>query len=132
MRSLPVLRHSAVIVLVLLAMAVTAAAQEVWEVTKLRTPKVALYDCESGAKKMDFAQSDFKERWLVTSGPTDAGLLGVKVNGTGYCVRAYAVETNKTIAAKTDCGALVAANQPKMGATRGVGEDCSQPQLRKK
>ena len=132
MPSLPALRHSAVIVLVLLAAAATAAAQEVWQVTKLRTPKVALYDCADGSKKMDFAQKDFQAPWPVTSGPTDAGLLGVKVNGTDYCVRAYAVETNKTIAAKTDCGALVAANQPKMGATRGVGEDCNQPQLRKK
>jgi hypothetical protein len=120
-----------VIVLVLLA-AATAAAQEVWQVTKLRTPKVALYDCTDGSKKMDFAQKDFQAPWPVISGPTDAGLLGVKVNGTDYCVRAYAVETNKAIAAKTDCGALVAANQPKMGATRGVGEDCDKPQLRKK
>jgi hypothetical protein len=132
MRTLPALGHSAVIILVLLAAAVTAAAQEVWQVTKLRTPKVALYDCADGAKKMDFAQKDFQAPWPVTSGPTDAGLLGVKVNGTDYCVRAYAVETNKAIAAKTDCGALVAANQPKMGATRGVGEDCDKPQLRKR
>jgi hypothetical protein len=131
MRTLPALRHSAVIVLVLLT-AVTAAAQEVWQVTKLRTPKVALYDCTDGSKKLDVAQKDFQAPWPVTSGPTDAGLLAVKVNGTEYCVRAYAVETNKAIAAKTDCGALVAANQPKTGATRGVGEDCGQPQLRKK
>jgi hypothetical protein len=101
-------------------------------VTKLRTPKVALYDCTDGSKKLDVAQTDFQAPWPVTSGPTDAGLLAVKVNGTEYCVRAYAVETNKAIAAKTDCGALVAANQPKTGATRGVGEDCGQPQLRKK
>jgi len=132
MRSLPVFRRSAVIVLALLAVAVTAAAQEVWQVTKLRTPKVALYDCADGSKKTDFAQKDFQAPWPVTSGPSDAGLLGVKVNGTDYCVRAYAVETNKAITAKTDCGALVAANQPKMGATRGVGEDCDKPQLRKK
>lgn len=131
MPTLPALRHSAVIVLVLLT-AASAAAQEVWQVTKLRTRKVALYDCADGSKKMDFDQNDFQAPWPVISGPTDAGLLGVKVKGTDYCVRAYAVETNKAIAAKTDCGAIVAANQPKMGATRGVGEDCDKPQLRKK
>jgi Tfp pilus assembly protein PilE len=124
MRSLLALRHSAVIVLLLLAAVTTAAAQEVWQVTKLRTPKVTLYDCANGKEKKHVAQKDFQPPWPVTSGPTEAGLLVVKVEGSDYCVRAYAVETNKTIAAKSDCGALVAVNQPKSGATRGVGEDC--------
>ena len=124
MRSLPALRHSAVIVLLLLAAVAPAAAQEVWQVTKLRTSKVTLYDCADGSKKKDVAQKEFQAPWPVTSGPTEAGLLVVKVDGADYCVRAYAVETNKTIAAKSDCGALVAVNQPKSGATRGVGEDC--------
>jgi len=123
MRSLPVLRHSAAIVLVLLA-ATTVAAQDVWQVTKLRTPKVTLYDCADPSKKTDFPQKDFQEHWPITAGPTDAGMLVVKVRGADYCVRAYAVETNKAVAAKSDCGALVAVNQPKSGATRGVGEGC--------
>jgi len=124
MRSLPAFRHSAASVLVLLA-ATTVAAQEVWQVTKLRTQKVALYDCADPSKKTDFPHKDLQgPPWPITSGPTDAGMLVVKVGGADYCVRAYVVETNKAIAAKSDCGALVAMNQPKSGATRGVGEDC--------
>src|SRR6185436_11826501 len=100
MRSLPAFRHSAAIVLVLLA-ATTVAAQEVWQVTKLRTQKVALYDCADPSKKTDFPHKDLQgPPWPITSGPTDAGMLVVKVGGADYCVRAYVVETNKAIAAK--------------------------------
>jgi hypothetical protein len=124
MRSLPALRRSAPIVLVLLAAAVTAAAQGASQVTKLRTSKVTLFDCADGSKKKEVSQSDFKAPWPVTSKPTEAGLLPVKVDGVDYCVRLYAVETDKAITTTSECGALVAANQPRSGATRGVGEEC--------
>ena len=124
MRSLPALRRSPLIVLVLLATVTTAAAQGASQVTKLRTPKVTLFDCANGSRKTDFAQKDFQAPWPVTGEPTPDGLLPVKVNGDNYCVRVYAVETDKVITTKSDCNALVAANQPRSGATRGVGEDC--------
>jgi hypothetical protein len=124
MRSLLACRRNALIVLVLLAAVTTAAAQGATQVTKLRMPKVALYDCADGSKKMDFAQKDFQTPWPVTAKPTEAGLLPVKVGGVDYCVRLYAVETDKAITTTSECGALVAANQPKSGATRGVGEEC--------
>jgi hypothetical protein len=54
----------------------------------------------------------------------EAGLLPVTVDGKPYCVRVYSVETDKAITATSECGALVAANQPKSAATRGVGDDC--------
>jgi len=114
-----------IVVAMLLGVVATAAAQDAVQVTKLRTPKVVLFDCADGSKKADFAQKDFQAPWPVLAGPSDAGLLTVKVGAEQYCVRAYAVETNKPVAASSDCGALVAANQPKAGATRGVGGvDC--------
>lgn len=124
MPSLPALRREVTLVIALLGVVGVAAAQDV-QVTKLRTAKVALLDCKDGAKKMDYAQKDFQAPWPVLAGPSEAGLLTVKVGNEQYCVRAYAVETNKPVAASSDCGALVAANQPKAGATRGVGgADC--------
>ena len=114
-----------VVVALFLGVVATAAAEEAVQVTKLRTPKVTLFDCKDGSKKADYAQKDFQAPWPVLAGPSDAGLLTVKVGAEQYCVRAYAVETNKPVAASSDCGALVAANQPKSGATRGVGGvDC--------
>ncbi len=125
MRSLPALRRSPLIVLVLLATATSASAQGASHVTKLRTQKVTLFDCGNGSRIKDVAQKDFQAPWPVTGSPTPDGLLPVRVNGENVCVRVYAVETDKVITTKSDCNALVAANQPKSGATRGVGEDCS-------
>ena len=63
--------------------------------------------------------------WPVTpDDKVDESLLRVKVDGADYCVRLYAVETDKAVSATAECGALVAANQPRSGATRGVGEEC--------
>jgi len=124
MRSMPTLRPSALLVLVLLIAVATAAAQGASQVTKLRTPKVTLFDCATGAKKTDVAQKDFQGPWPVTGQPTADGLLPVKVKDETACVRVYAVETDKVITTSSDCNAVVAANQPKSAATRGVGEDC--------
>jgi hypothetical protein len=124
MRSLPVLRRSPLIVIALLVAVTTAGAQGASQVTKLRTAKVTLFDCASGTKKTDLAQKDFQGPWPVTGPPTPDGLLPVKVNGDNVCVRVYAVETDKVITTSSDCNAVVAANQPRSGATRGVGEDC--------
>ena len=76
------------------------------------------------AKKTDVAQKDFQGPWPVTGQPTADGLLPVKVKDETACVRVYAVETDKVITTSSDCNAVVAANQPKSAATRGVGEDC--------
>lgn len=124
MRSMPALRPSAMVVFLLLATVATAASQDASRVTKLRMPKVALYSCADGTKVKDISQSEFHGSWPVTGKPTEAGLLPVKVEGNDYCVRMYAVETDRVITTSSDCGAVVASNQPKSGATRGVGENC--------
>jgi len=116
--------REAVVGAVLLIAVGSAAAQEAWKVTKLRTEKVALYDCASGSKKSDYARKDFTDPWPVLGAPTPGGLLPVRVGGKQYCVRPYAVETNKPVAASSECGAMVAAGQPKSAATRGLGDEC--------
>jgi len=116
----------------LVAVIVLLAAGAVWadealSVVKLRTDKVALYDCKSGTKKADFSSKDFHGPWKASqgaSGTPAAGFLQVDVNGQQYCVKPYAVETNKRVSVNADCDAVVAATQPKSAATRGVGENC--------
>jgi hypothetical protein len=84
---------------------------------------LALLDCNDGSKKGDFAKSAFRAPW--PAGPSkQPGLLAVQVNGAWYCVRAYAVETNKPVDVKAECGAVVAEKHPKSAATRGIGEEC--------
>jgi len=132
MVSLPALRLSALLVPLLLATATAAAAQAAPEAPRptqvkgLRTPKVALYSCaDSSKKEKEVSKAEFSGPWPVDPDEkVAAGLLPVKVNGTVYCVRLYAVETDNPVKATSECGALVAANQPGMGATRGVGNEC--------
>ena len=108
-------------------------ADEALSVVKLRTNQVALYDCKSGTKKIDLSSTDFSSSkelhgpWKASqgaSGTPAAGFLQVDVNGQQYCVKPYAVETNKRVSVNADCNAVVAATQPKSAATRGVGEGC--------
>jgi hypothetical protein len=84
---------------------------------------VALLNCADGTRKGEFARDRFSEPWPVLS-TAAGGLLEVRVEGEPYCVRAYAVETNRVISASAECGAVVAAKQPKSAATRGLGEEC--------
>jgi len=70
MPSLPAFRREVVVAL-FLGVVATAAAEEAVQVTKLRTPKVTLFDCKDGSKKADYAQKDFQAPWpvLAASGP---------------------------------------------------------------
>ena len=100
-------------------------ADQALEVIKLRTEKVALYDCKDGSKKSEVASKDFHGPWKASQGTgASAGFIQVDVNGQRYCVKPYAVETNKVVSVNADCNAVVAATQPKSAATRGVGEGC--------
>ena len=114
------------VVALLVVGAGTVGADEALKVTKLRTEKVTFYDCQDGSKKGEFARKDFQGSWPIIQGGTApaSGLVRVKVGEVEHCVRAYAVETNKPIAASAECGAMVAMNQPKSAATRGLGEEC--------
>ena len=106
-----------------LAPSTSARAEDAVQVTKLRTPKVALYDKPNGAKVLEATGDSFKGPWPVL-GSSPEGFLQVDVAGKHYWVRAYAVETNRPIRTSADCGAVVASRQPKAGATRGIGEEC--------
>ncbi len=103
------------------------AGEETWTVKGLRTEKVTLYDCNPDRDKrkpqMEVTRKDFKGPW-VASRDSSPLYLKVRVDGAEYCVRAFAVDTEKPVAIERDreCGAMVAGKQPKTGATRGVGE----------
>jgi hypothetical protein len=117
----------AVVGLLLLGVWSGIGAEETLKVVKLRTEKVGLFDCKDSTKKSEFSKKEFREPWpvLSTSSVTPpSGFLQVVVGGEHYCVRAYTVETNKPIPASAECGALVAVDQPKSAATRGLGKEC--------
>jgi hypothetical protein len=107
-----------------------AAGQETFTVKGLRTDKVTLYDCNPEKDKrkpqMEVARKDFRAAWPATRDPVSPLYLKVQVDRVEYCVRAFAVETDRTVTIQKDqeCGAMVAGKQPKTGATRGVGEKC--------
>jgi hypothetical protein len=100
-------------------------------VVKLRIDNVALYDQPNGKKVGEYRRGEFKGPWPVVA-RSDKGFLQVQVDGSTYWVRSYAVETDVPFRVPADCGAVVAANQPKVGATRGVGEECTPPAGMKK
>lgn len=131
MRGLPC-RRSALIVFVLLVTAANAAEERPKQVTKLRTPKVALYNCPDGSTKLKevtqeefLGKQEFRGPWPIDpKREVDGSLLPVTIDGKEYCVRLYSVGTDKAVTATSECSALVAANTPKSAATRGVGDDC--------
>lgn len=98
-------------------------SQEKLEVTKLRTESVALLDCNDLSKQPKlFARSEFTKPWTVIEKGAPSGLLKVKVDDQDYCVRPFAVETNKRVGAP-ECGVLLAAG-PRAAATRNLGGEC--------
>ncbi len=107
---------------------VAGEENETFSVKGLRTEKVTLYDCNPDKDKRkaqkDVARKDFRGPWSATRDLASTVYLKVQVDGAEYCVRAFAVETDRPVAIKKDleCQAMVAGKQPKTGATRGVGE----------
>lgn len=115
---------------VLLAAGAPAWGQETFSVKGLRTEKVTLYDCNPEKDKRraqrEVARKDFTAAWPATRDPASPLYLRVQVDRAEYCVRAFAVETDRPVVIQKDaeCGTMVAGKQPKTGATRGVGEAC--------
>jgi hypothetical protein len=107
---------------------VAAQRSETFSVKGLRTEKVTLYDCNREMDKRkavkDVAKKDFRGSWSATRDPASPLYLKVQVDREEYCVRAFAVETDRTVEIQkgVECNAMVAGKQPKTGATRGVGE----------
>jgi hypothetical protein len=100
-----------------------APAQGPARVVKLRIDNVALCDKPNGKDCRPYARGQFKDPWPVV-GRSDEGFLQVQVEGATYWVRGYAVETDTPFRVGADCDAVVASRQPKVGATRGIGEEC--------
>ena len=92
-------------------------------VVKLRIDNVALCDAPNSKNCEPFYRKDCREPWQVLD-QSPQGFLQVQLaNGKRVWVRTYAVETDIPFRINPDCGAVVAA-KPKMGATRGIGEEC--------
>ena len=110
----------------------SAAAQgnETFSVKGLRTDKVTLYDCNKEKDKRravkEVTRDKFVGPWPAIRDPDSPLYLKVQVEQVEYCVRAFAVDTDKAVTIQKDieCRAMVAGKQPKTGATRGVGEEC--------
>jgi hypothetical protein len=117
-------------IVLILAGSAGPAAAETFNVKGLRTEKVTLYDCNPDKDKRraqtEVTRKDFGPGWPATRDPASPLYLKVQVNGGEYCVRAFAVETDRPVAIQKDaeCGAMIAGKQPKTGAIRGVGEEC--------
>ena len=114
---------AAAVVAALLA-AVPAVAQQATKVTRLRTEKVTLFDAASNGKAVrDVKKGDFQGPWKVISISPEK-MLQVEVDGARLWVRPYAVETDAVVQAPSECGAVVAKKTDRVGATRGLGEEC--------
>jgi hypothetical protein len=101
----------------------TPPAQSPARVIKLRVENVTLCDQPNGKTCRPYARGQFKDPWPVV-GQSEQGFLPVQVDGAKVWVRGYAVETDVPFRINADCDAVVASRQPKVGATRGIGEEC--------
>jgi len=120
--------REAIIVAGLLGADGAAWAQEAFNVTGLRMNKVMLYkDCNM-EKGVPFTREDLEKRkpWPAKKDPNTSVYYWVKMDDGNYCVKAFAVETDRTVPVARDeeCKTSVAGRPPKTGAVRGVGEGC--------
>lgn len=126
MRTRHPLRLEAIVVLLLLAAPGAGRAQENrLNVTGLRNERVDLYECGEDKKKTDqkLTRAGFSGSLPASSEPGSL-YLRVHVNGQPYCVRAYAVETDKTVAVPDSKCIQVAGKQVNTGSNRGIGNGC--------
>ncbi len=122
--------REAIVVALLLTATGAAWAEEAFNVVGLRMSKVTLYkDCNMD-KGIPFTREDLDKRkpWRATRDSSTAVYYWVKMDDGNYCVKAFAVETDKPVPVVKDeeCHTRVAGRPPKTGAVRGVGEGCSQ------
>jgi hypothetical protein len=121
------LRLEAIVVLLLLGAPGAGRAQENrFNVTALRTERIDLYDCGADKKKtgQELTKVGFPGSLPATTESSSPLYLRVHVNGQPYCVKAFAVQTDKTIAVPETKCTQVAGKQPGSGATRGIGNRC--------
>ena len=127
MRTRHPLRLEAIVLLLLLGAPGAGRAQEGrLNVTALRSERVDLYECGEDKKKTDqkLTRAGFSGSLPACSEPGSSLYLRVHVNGQPYCVRAYAVETDKTVAVPDSKCIQVAGKQVNTGSNRGIGNGC--------
>ena len=98
-----------------------------FNVTALRTERVDLYECAAEKKKIgQLARATFTGALPAATVDGSSLYIQVNVNGGQYCVKAFAVQTDKEITAPKDveCGTILAGRQEKTSSTRGIGEGC--------
>jgi hypothetical protein len=95
-------------------------------VTALRTERIDLYDCGADKKKtgQELTKVGFPGSLPAATESSSPLYLRVHVNGQPYCVKAFTVQTDKTIAVPETKCTQVAGKQPRSGATRGIGNRC--------
>ena len=102
---------------------------ETFNIVGLRMNKVTLYKDCSMDKGVAFSREDLEKRkpWRATNDAKTAVYYWVKMDGGDYCVKAFAVETDRVVPVVKDeeCKTRVAGRPPKTGAVRGVGESCN-------
>ena len=100
-----------------------------FNIVGLRTSKVTLYRGCAMDTGVTISREDVEKRkpWPATSDPKTAVYYWVKMDGADYCVKAFAVETDRAVPVAKDeeCKSRVAGRPPKTGAVRGVGENCN-------
>jgi len=108
----------------LLLTAASVAPQEI-KIEKIR-PNVTWYYCNTGAKRTD------APTWAPRSGQvrSDGFIEVLDENGkpSTYCIKDFAVVTERKIPDKPECGTVVA---QRTGATRGLGEECKDQKVKK-
>src|SRR5262245_1242132 len=122
------LRLEAIVaLLVLIAPGASSAQEEQLTVKAVRVGRRALYDCGSEKKKtgQELTKAGFSGPLPATMEPSSSLYLRVQVNGQEYCVKAFAVQTDKVITVPDkECGTRVAGREVKTAATRGIGQGC--------
>lgn len=102
---------------------------ESFNIVGLRMSRVTLYKDCSMDKGVAFSREDLETRkpWRATTDAKTAVYYWVKMDGADYCVKAFAVETDRVVPVVKDeeCRTRVAGRPPKTGAVRGVGENCN-------
>jgi hypothetical protein len=113
--------------LLLVTPAVSRAQEQQFNVKAFRTDRVDLLDCGVDKKKtgQELTRTGFSGSLPATMEPSSPLYLRVYVNGQQYCVKAFAVQTDKVITIPDkECGTRVAGKPVNTGVTRGVGEGC--------
>lgn len=106
-----------------------APGTEAFNIVGLRMSRITLYKDCSMDKGVAFSREDLEKRkpWRATTDANTAVYYWVKMDGADYCVKAFAVETDRVVPVVKDeeCRTRVAGRPPKTGAVRGVGENCN-------